>query len=64
MSAIKDATNNSRDIVTSALPDMYAQAPEGELHTLRCVQTYQATHECLCCNQFVTLLLKSTQTCY
>ena len=47
---MKGATSNSHDIVTSALPNMYTQAPEGELHTLGYVQTYQAMHECLCCN--------------
>ena len=41
-------TSNSCNIGTSALHDMYAQA-QGQ------VQTYQAMHEFLCCNYYVTL---------
>ena len=46
MNVMKDATSN----IMSALPDMYTQAPEGELRTLGCVQTYQCMSACVVAN--------------
>ena len=39
---------NSCNMGTSALPDMYAQSPRAEGIHIR--HTYQAKHECPCCN--------------